>query len=333
MPPHLPNEGNSLAALLLPWYDEHARKLPWRGQDMDPYRVWLSEIMLQQTTVAAVIPYYTHFITRWPNLEALAKAPEADILAAWAGLGYYSRARNLIACAQQLVENTSFPKTEAELRTLKGIGPYTAAAIACFAFNQRAVVIDANVERVMARLHALSAPPPATKRTIAHWAAHHTPHERCGDYAQALMDLGATLCKPLAPLCDQCPVQTLCAGKSAPESYPPKRAKKLRPERSDSVFWLSHNERIFLIRRPKSGVLGGMRALPCGDAPLDAEWRSCGSIRHIFTHFALTLNIYTCDFKQPPTTLPQGEWWPLATIHQAGLPTLFKKVAARVQLN
>lgn len=329
---------------LLTWYDAHARKLPWRAPPgaaaPDPYAVWLSEIMLQQTTVAAVRPYFAAFLRAWPTVEALAAADDADVLTAWAGLGYYARARNLIACARTVARDHGgcFPDSEAGLITLPGIGRYTAAAITAIAFGRRAVVVDANVERVVARLFALEEPLPAAKAKLHGLADSITPDDRAGDFAQAMMDLGATICTTRAPACAICPLSAGCAGRKsgAPELYPVKAAKKIRPQRRGTAFWIERDGHVLLHRRPPRGMLGGMRALPSGpwtaadpgldEAPIAAEWRMVGSVAHVFTHFALDLAVVSTESDEG-----EGEWWPIDRIDEAGLPTLFAKAAALAQ--
>lgn len=329
---------------LLNWYDRHARKLPWRAPPgsgaPDPYAVWLSEIMLQQTTVAAVKPYFAAFLHAWPTVRALAAAEEADVLTAWAGLGYYARARNLIACARTVTRDHGgcFPDTEAGLIALPGVGRYTAAAIAAIAFGRRAVVVDANVERVTARLFAFEEPLPAAKARLHALADSITPEDRAGDFAQAMMDLGATICTTRAPACALCPLADGCAGRKigAPELYPVKAAKKIRPQRRGTAFWIERDGHVLLQRRPPKGMLGGMRALPSGpwtsadpgldEAPIAAEWRSLGSVAHVFTHFALELSVVAAESGDS-----EGEWWPIDRISEAGLPTLFAKAAALAQ--
>ena len=329
-----------IAADLLAWYDRNARDLPWRAPPgtppPDPYRVWLSEIMLQQTTVAAVKPYFAHFTTRWPTVSALAAAADAELMAAWAGLGYYARARNLLACARSVVADHDgvFPDTEEGLRALPGVGVYTAAAIAAIAFGRRAVVIDANVERVTARLFAAEVP----KQALRPYADAITPAQRAGDFAQAMMDLGATICTPRAPRCMLCPLASQCQGKSESERYPLKVTKAERPVRRGAIFWLECEGRVLLHRRPPKGLLGGMIALPTGpwsesdpglaDAPADGPWRLAGHVRHVFTHFALEAAVYRGDITRADQ---KGEWWPVDRIGEAGLPTLFAKAAARAK--
>jgi A/G-specific adenine glycosylase len=334
------DSGSDPAALLLAWYDRHARLLPWRarpGEAADPYRVWLSEVMLQQTTVAAVKSYFATFTTRWPTVAALAAAPEADVMAAWAGLGYYARARNLIACARAVAANGGlFPDSEDALRALPGIGRYTAAAIAAIAFGRRAVVVDANVERVVSRLFAIEQPLPASRPTIDRFAGAITPAARAGDFAQAMMDLGATVCTPRNPACAICPLTQDCAARrtGAPESFPRKIPKMPKPVRNGTMFWLESDGAVLLVRRPGSGLLGGMRALPTGpwepddpglsEAPADTAWREIGAGRHVFTHFALDYRVVAARIAARSNA---GEWWPIEKIETAGLPTVFARAA------
>jgi A/G-specific adenine glycosylase len=259
------------ASALLAWYDAHARHLPWRSRPgappPDPYRVWLSEVMLQQTTVAAVIPYFEKFTSRWPSVEALAAAEQAEVMAAWAGLGYYARARNLLACARAVAAmGGRFPDSEPELRALPGLGDYTAAAVAAIAFGRRAVVIDANVERVVARLFAIAEPLPAARKAIRAAADKITPDERAGDFAQAMMDLGAQVCTARSPRCLICPLAQGCAARASgePERFPVKAAKKAKLLRKGRAWWIEREGAVYLVRRPGKGMLGGMRALPVG---------------------------------------------------------------------
>lgn len=335
---------DAVAEKLLAWYDVHRRRLPWRAGPgeprADPYRVWLSEIMLQQTTVAAVKSYYAQFTARWPGVADLAAADDADVMAAWAGLGYYARARNLIACARAVVADHGgvFPDDEAGLRTLPGIGDYSAAAIAAIAFGRRAVVVDANVERVTSRLFAFDGPLPAGRPAIRALADRITPDDRAGDFAQAMMDLGSSICTTRSPQCLLCPLHADCAARAAgnPEAYPVKMPKKAKPQRLGTAFWIERDGQVWLIRRPGKGMLGGMRALPSGpwtdadpglaEAPAQADWAEAGSVDHVFTHFALKLRVVT---TVQPITATEGEWWPIARIEEAGLPTLFARAATR----
>jgi A/G-specific adenine glycosylase len=337
----------AIPEILLEWYDRNARRLPWRvppgGGTVDPYRVWLSEVMLQQTTTAHAAPYFAAFIERWPTVEMLATAPEADVMAAWAGLGYYSRARNLIACARAVAGRGGFPDSEAELRKLPGLGAYTAAAVAAIAFGKRAVVIDANVERVVARLFAIDEPLPGGKVAIRAAADRITPAERAGDFAQAMMDLGATICTARDPRCLLCPLAAECEGRatSEPARFPVKAAKKAKPQRIGTAFWIERRGKVWLVRRPGKGMLGGMRALPddgwgaradgSGDAPLPGSWRAGGVVRHGFTHFDLELGLAIYAGDKWRELRGEGEWWPVSAIGEAGLPTLFAK-AARLAL-
>jgi|TARA_R100000501_G_scaffold17919_1_gene34831 A/G-specific adenine glycosylase len=293
--------------------------------------------MLQQTVVATVKDYFYKFTTRWPTVEALAQAPEEDVFAAWAGLGYYARARNLVACARQVVARGGFPDTEEELRTLPGIGPYTAAAVASIAFGRPSVVVDGNVERVMARLFAVETPMPDAKRDLARHAASLTPVHRPGDHAQALMDLGATICRPTSALCLACPVRPFCkAAGHSPERLPRKRKKAPKPERVGTAWWLTHGPDVLLVTRPAKGLLGGMRALPASDflttppsaaiPPAAADWTQLPRpVSHIFTHFRLTLIVMAADISGSPR--PDGLWHSVTDIENAGLPTLFAKAA------
>jgi len=326
---------------LLDWYDAHARDLPWRARPgappPDPYRVWLSEIMLQQTTVAAVKPYFEAFISRWPTIEALAAAPQEDVMAAWAGLGYYSRARNLVKCAGEVAQRGGFPTTEGELRELPGLGAYTAAAVAAIAFDRRAVVVDANVERVVARLFAIEDPLPAARKAIRAAAGEITPEKRAGDFAQAMMDLGSGICITRDPKCLLCPLSADCRARATgdPARFPVKAPKKAKPVRQGRAYWIERENAVWLIRREGKGMLGGMRALPddgwsargdgLGEPPLAGDWESAGMVRHTFTHFALELSVQVQrDAAQPNG---EGEWWSLDMLDEAGLPTLFAKAA------
>lgn len=335
----------TISSRLLHWYDAHARDLPWRvrpGEPApDPYRVWLSEVMLQQTTVAAVKPYFEKFVRTWPTVQALAAAEEADVMSAWAGLGYYSRARNLVKCARAVADLGSFPTSEEELRKLPGLGDYTAAAVAAIAFGERAVVVDANVERVVARLCAITDPLPAAKKAIKAKADEITPEGRAGDFAQAMMDLGATICTARNPKCLLCPLVDDCAGRlqGIAAELPKKAPKKPKPERAGNAYWIEREGAVWLVTRPGEGMLGGMRALPddgwtarsdgSGEPPIVGQWSTLGAVRHVFTHASLTLSVSRYEGGHQPRS--EGEWWPVDRIDEAGLPTLFAK-AARLAL-
>jgi A/G-specific adenine glycosylase len=333
----------ALQQKLLDWYDRHARVLPWRvspqdraaGVRPDPYRVWLSEVMLQQTTVAAVRDYFRRFTDRWPTVQALAAAEDAAVMAEWAGLGYYARARNLLACARAVAARGGFPDTEDGLRALPGIGPYTAAAIAAIAWDHPATVVDGNVERVMARLHAVETPLPAAKPELTRLAAVLTPARRPGDHAQAVMDLGATVCTPRSPACTTCPWVCACAARAAgiAADLPRKSPKAARPVRHGTV-WLAirADGAVLLERRPPRGLLGGLLGLVgtgwdgqgSDTPPLPAVWQDRGTVRHTFTHFDLYLNVRTAQVgleAQPSRGmfLPRGEFGP------GDLPTVMRK--------
>jgi A/G-specific adenine glycosylase len=335
---------DSVASRLLAWYDRHARALLWRNAPgappPEPYRVWLSEVMLQQTTTAAVAPYFARFTARWPSVEALAAAGDEEVMAAWAGLGYYSRARSLIACAREVAARGGFPDTEEGLRALPGLGVYTAAAIAAIAFGRRAVVVDANIERVVARLFAIGTPLPAARKDIRARADAITPDTRPGDFAQAMMDLGAMICIPRDPRCLLCPLADGCRARASgePARFPVKAAKRAKPQRTGTAWWIARDGAVWLLRRPPAGMLGGMRALPddgwsvrndgSGEPPSPGAWRKLGAVRHGFTHFDLELTVIASEDAAEPD---EGEWWALDRLDEAGLPTLFAK-AARLAL-
>lgn len=338
-----------LAGLLLAWYDRHARALPWRvspsdrvhGVVADPYRVWLSEIMLQQTTVQAVKPYFANFATRWPEVTDLAAADTEDVMKAWAGLGYYSRARNLKRCADVVAKDHGgrFPDTEDALRALPGIGPYTAAAIAAIAFNRPAAVVDGNIERVFTRLYQIATPLPSAKSEIRTAVAKLTPADRPGDFAQALMDLGATICTPKRPACALCPINDTCQARRSgrQEQFPVKPAKKPKPVRLGAAFVAERGDgAVLLVKRPDKGLLGGMSGVPTTNwtvradgatgaksAPFPADWLSRGVISHVFTHFELRLEV----FHAVVTSTPEFPGWWSETDSLAGeaLPTVMKK--------
>ena len=348
---HSENYANALLA----WYDRDRRILPWRaapGVAQDPYRVWLSEIMLQQTTVKAVLPRYADFLRRWPDVGALAAAELGEVLAAWAGLGYYARARNLHACACEVVTrfDGSFPTTEAELRTLPGIGDYTAAAIASIAFGARATPIDGNIERVVARLFAVITPLPAAKAEIRTLAVELTPKEGAGDFAQAMMDLGATLCSPRRPACGLCPLVSGCEAhaQGLAEILPYREEKPERPTRRGHAFVALREDGAVLLReRPLKGLLGGMLETPSSPwtegtwheleldhAPLRAEWREVpGLVEHTFTHFHLELAVYlaevSAEAKLTKSAQPERcRWLHVRDLHSAALPSVMRKVLA-----
>jgi A/G-specific adenine glycosylase len=316
------------ATRLLQHYVDNFRVLPWRnapGQPPpDPYRVWLSEIMLQQTTVAAVTHRFERFVARWPTLEALAGADDSAILSEWAGLGYYARARNLIACARQVAARGSFPETAEELCKLPGIGAYTAGAIAAIAFGQAEPAVDTNVRRVIARIHTIAAPAPGE---IERLASAMMPADRPGDFIQALMDLGATTCLPVKPRCDACPVSSDCAAFAIgdPEAFPAKPRRRERPRRFGTAWWIERDGDVWLVRRPERGLLGGMASLPGSDwieTPETENGRVIGTVRHVFTHFTLALTI---ERRSEP--VGEGWWQPVDHLADAGLPTLNRPAA------
>jgi A/G-specific adenine glycosylase len=331
---------------MLAWYDRHRRVLPWRaepGRVSDPYAIWLSEIMLQQTTVATVGPYYRDFLSRWPTVGDLAAADIDQVLHAWQGLGYYARARNLHACAKAVVERHGgiFPDTEAGLTTLPGIGAYTAAAIAAIAFDRQATVLDGNVERVMARLHRVEVPLPDAKPILRAHAADLTPARRPGDYAQAVMDLGATVCTPRKPRCMLCPWERACVAHRAgdAERLPLKRAKPARPTRHGVAFWMLRDDGAILIRkRAAEGLLGGLMEIPStpwvetpwaataalAHAPDGMDWRLLdGSVGHTFTHFHLELAVLV---GRGSGLVGEGVWVHPDHLKDHALPTVMKKL-------
>ncbi len=331
------------------WYDAHRRELPWRaraGEAADPYRVWLSEIMLQQTTVVAVAPHYRAFLTRWPTVEALAAAPLDDVLAAWAGLGYYARARNLHRAAKVVAGEMAgqFPRTAERLRGLPGIGPYTAGAISAIAFDAREAAVDANAERVLARFFAVEEPLPIAKPKLRVLGQSLVPEKRAGDFAQALMDLGSLICTPRRPACTDCPWAEDCVGRARgiAERLPLKAERAVRPLRRGAAFVASDAKgAVLLVKRAENGLLGGMLEPPLGpwtenfpsskaaltQAPFDANWRKrAGIVRHGFTHFELEIEVYSAEIRKRPEI--DGRWVPHNELHAAALPTVMRKIVA-----
>ena len=332
---------------LLDWYRAGARDLPWRrppgsGEPVDPYRVWLSEVMLQQTTVAHATPYFHAFLARWPTVTELADAEDGEVMAAWAGLGYYARARNLMACARAVRDGFGgrFPDTEAGLLGLPGVGPYTAAAVAAIAFDQPANVVDGNVERVISRLFAVEAPLPGARPELRRLAAGLVDAEAPGDWAQALMDLGATVCRPKSPSCGECPLNVDCAALASgdPGGWPRKSPRTKRPVRRGVVFFLRGARGVAVVRRPPRGLLGGMLGLPTTEwtaeepgpaevsacAPADLSWREAGGVEHVFTHFSLTLRVLAGEGEAPGV-----EWLDETAV--GDLPSVFLKAVRRAQ--
>ncbi|ABG30022.1 A/G-specific adenine glycosylase [Roseobacter denitrificans] len=345
-----PDDPQVLSDAILAWYDVHARDMPWRvppqarraGQTPDPYRIWLSEVMLQQTTVATVKSYFERFTARWPTVRDLAAAQDADVMAEWAGLGYYARARNLLKCARTVDQDYggTFPADHAELLKLPGIGPYTAAAIASIAFDLRHTVLDGNVERVMARLHDIHVPLPASKPILMEKADALTPVDRPGDYAQAVMDLGATICTPKSPACGICPWRDPCAARAegTAADLPKKTPKKAKPTRHGTVFLAQRADGAWLLEtRPDKGLLGGMLGWPGSDwidvshplpeapPPCAAEWQLIdGEVRHTFTHFHLILHVFRAQVAigtEPET----GGFRDAAEFKPTDLPTVMRK--------
>jgi len=343
---------------LLAWYDHHRRQMPWRsapGEAANSYHVWLSEIMLQQTTVVTVEPYFAKFIARWPNLEEFAASELDDVLKMWAGLGYYARARNLHKCARIVMAEWGgkFPRTQQALLQLPGVGPYTAAAISAIAFGRRAVVVDGNVERVMARMFAIEEPLPQAKPVLQACAQTLTPHHRPGDYAQAVMDLGATVCKPRKPQCSLCPWRSSCCGRKLEihEQLPKKIKKPPKPTRHGVAFWLLRADGKVLLRKRKAkGLLGAMMEIPSSPwsekkpplnpdahAPLNTDWQrgKCQIVRHTFTHFHLEIAIWQARTDNNPTLADAAEeercyWVSIDDLNQQALPSLMRKIVAAV---
>jgi A/G-specific adenine glycosylase len=318
------------ATLLLQHYVDNFRRLPWRAgpgePPADPYRVWLSEIMLQQTTVAAVRPRFERFLRRWPTVADLGRARDDEVLQEWAGLGYYARARNLIACAREITRRGGFPRTAQELRRLPGIGAYTAGAIAAIAFGEKAAAIDTNARRVIARLDGLADPAPSQ---VEARFREMMPDDGAGDFVQAMMDLGAVICRPAQPRCRECPLAEECSAYATghPETFPARRPMRVRPRRFGLAYWIERDGQVWLVRRPASGLLGGMAALPGdewgGDKP--AATRSLGTVRHVFTHFALDLEVALHD--EPIGT---GWWHSIQSLDEAGLPTVYRRAVELV---
>jgi A/G-specific adenine glycosylase len=349
--PAKPAAPKATAKQLLAWYDRHARRLPWRARGKtrpDPYAVWLSEIMLQQTTVKAVAPYYARFLARWPRVEHLAAAKLDDVLRLWAGLGYYARARNLHLCAQNVAAEHDgiFPDTEEALLALPGIGPYTAAAIAAIAFDRKATPVDGNIERVIARLFAVEEPLPAAKPAIRMLAQTLTPERRAGDFAQAMMDLGATICTPKKPACALCPWSEPCIARARglQDIFPRKTPKAEGRLRRGAAFVVTREDGALLVRRrPDKGLLAKMTEVPTTDwvhdfdtkralhqAPLPAAWKKCaGIVKHVFTHFPLELVVYRARVPQK-TRPPKGARWIAAgEIDGEAFPNVMRKVIAQ----
>jgi A/G-specific adenine glycosylase len=320
------------AARLIQHYVDNFRHLPWRvapgNPPADPYRVWISEIMLQQTTVAVVVPRFERFVARWPTVTALAAARDEDVLSEWAGLGYYARARNLIACAREVARRGGFPTSTDKLRKLPGIGAYTSAAIAAIAFGEMAPAVDTNVERLVARLHGWRRP---ARAEVERAVLALMPADRPGDFVQAMMDLGATICRPRMPQCSHCPLTADCAAYASgePERYPERRPRAARPHRFGIAYWIERDGHVWLVRRPANGLLGGMAALPGSDwsEAASSDHVAIGMVHHVFTHFALDLSIVR---RSEP--LGDGRWQPLEKLAEAGLPTLYRR-AAELALN
>jgi A/G-specific adenine glycosylase len=340
------------AATLLAWYDVSARVLPWRargGAKPDPYRVWLSEIMLQQTRVETVLPYYAKFLARWPDVTALANARQEEVLSAWAGLGYYARARNLHACAKAVVSEFSarFPEEEAELRRLPGIGAYTSAAISAIAFGRKATPVDGNIERVMSRLFAVEEKLPAAKKTLARYAAEMTPPVRAGDFAQALMDLGATICTPRKPACAICPWMDACLARARgdQETFPRKTSKTEGKLRKGAAFFVLREDNHILLRtRADKGLLASMTELPGSEwsaeykestraAPIPRlKWRrTTGVVRHVFTHFPLELTVYAASVPKKTRAPKDMRFVALGALDEEALPSVMRKVIAHAR--
>ncbi len=342
---------SDFSKLILEWYDQHARELPWRmtgGTKPNPYHIWLSEIMLQQTTVATVKSYFSKFLKRWPTLQDMAASPQEEILKEWAGLGYYARARNLHKCATVLTDsyNGEFPQTEAELKNLPGVGDYTSAAIAAIAFGEPAAVVDGNIERITTRVFRIKTQLPKAKAEIKKQVTILTPGDRPGDFAQAMMDLGASHCSPKKPSCLLCPVQKLCQAQlhGDQETYPVKAPKKIKPTRKAYSFWLEHDGHVLLERREQKGLLGGMPGFfstpweERSSFPNKEEWLAHrpsedywkhheGIAKHTFTHFHLETKLLVAKTKTK-LNVENAFWHPIDQLNDIGLPTVFKKIHA-----
>jgi A/G-specific adenine glycosylase len=318
------------AARLIQHYVDNFRRLPWRSAPgevpPEPYRVWLSEVMLQQTSVAAVGPRFERFVARWPTVDALAAASEAEILSEWAGLGYYARARNLVACAREVAARGGFPETAEQLRKLPGIGAYTSGAIAAIAFGEKAAAVDTNIARVIARLHGLKQ---HARGQVERLVLELMPAHRPGDFVQAMMDLGATICRPHSPRCGECPLRRDCAAfaSGTPEAFPQQRQRMARPHRHGVAYWIERDGRVWLVRRPARGLLGGMAALPGSEWSADPQPAPAafGTVRHVFTHFSLDLAILA-----RPEPLGEGWWHAVDALGGAGLPSLYRRAAELV---
>lgn len=327
---------------LLNWYDKHQRVLPWRTLIPNPYHTWVSEIMLQQTTVATVIPYFNRFLERWPTLKDLANASLEEVLHLWQGLGYYSRARNLHRCAQQIMERFqgNIPSSEDDLKSLPGIGDYTAAAIRSIAFQEQATVMDGNIERILARLFLVNTPLPEAKIILKKHARSLSPTDRPGDYAQALMDIGATLCTPQTPQCPLCPLQSHCkAFGRKPELYPKRTPKKTLPRKQALLFWIEDEKgHVWVEKRPEKGLLGGLMGFPTSSweekssdispsLPFSGSWTpALKKVTHTFTHFHLTLSLMKVTVSLQKNLPLRGQWIAKNAFKNYAFPTLMKKV-------
>lgn len=351
--PNKTSDAKKIHARILSWYDKHRRSFPWRAQPgsiPDPYSIWLSEIMLQQTTVVTVKDYYQNFVTRWPSIRDLAQAPLEEVLAAWAGLGYYARARNLHACARQIYEHNHglFPESEDELRMLPGIGPYTAAAISAIAFDRPSVAVDGNVERIITRLHTIEAPPKKNKKIIIEKSQLLASSVRPGDFAQALMDLGSTVCTPKNPQCRVCPIKGYCLAfqQNKMHLYPLKEKKQKKPTRQAAIFILTSDRNILIQKQPNHGIFGGMFIFPStpfnqntkleailDHAPHKIKWRKLdGLIKHIFTHFVCESHVFIGKTRSNIKLGLDKKWISLEELPKTGLPTLMMKAAEKANL-